>query len=179
MHSLNTAVTALGFEHVRVLAVSPPSFYVYSALIMILDYIAEGASKEFDVMDANRVKRKVFLDVIGILKDTPALNAAIDFMGHTALACCYLCGFSKQPTTYNTIRFPISTHIIAVAAAQSSETNHKAIKDCSPTGSVLRSLGIKKQKAAGIIFCFIFIKAQRSELYVSVYIAFLSDIRST
>lgn len=124
----------------------------------ILDDLIEGASKGFDVMDADGVNRKVFLDVVGILGDTPALNASLDVMGHTALACCHLCGFRKQPSTCNTSLFTISTHSTAVTAAQRSTAKHQAIFACSPTGSVLRNLDIKETESSRDKFLFHFSK---------------------
>lgn len=43
-----------------------------------------GITDCFMAFDADGMQRRIFLDLVGVLGDTPALKAKLDTLGHTA-----------------------------------------------------------------------------------------------
>lgn len=54
---------------------------------------------------------RVFLDVVGVIAGTPALNSALDVKGHTANAFCHVCSSNRNIPCEMYSRFlPINQH---------------------------------------------------------------------
>ncbi len=49
--------------------------------------------------DGDGVQRRIFLDLVALLRDNPAINSVLDVLRHTASSCCHLCSFRRQPDT--------------------------------------------------------------------------------
>ncbi len=84
---------------VRVLSLTPPGVKADEILNSIFDDILHGMTTGFEDYDADGRKRRIFLDLVAFLGDTPALNSFLDVLGHTSNACCHLCRFTRGSTT--------------------------------------------------------------------------------
>lgn len=82
---------------VRVLSLTPPGVKGEEILDRILEDILHGSTTGFADYDAEGTKRRIFLDLVGLIGDTPALNHYLDVVGHNALACCHLCSYIRGP----------------------------------------------------------------------------------
>jgi len=80
----------------RVLALAPPKVSPFSVFTALLDDIETGVTTGFDATDPNGIERKVFLDPVAVIGDTPALNYALDVLGHSGNSYCHLCKINKS-----------------------------------------------------------------------------------
>lgn len=80
---------------VRVVTLLPDSVPISVVLDEILKDIKIGMTTGYEDYDANGRKVVIFLDLVGVIGDTPALNEVLDVKGHTAIACCHLCRFRR------------------------------------------------------------------------------------
>ncbi len=81
---------------VRILSLTPPGVKVRDIFKKIEDDIVQGMSEGFLDFDAEGVKRRIFLNLVGYLGDTPAVNGELDTLGHTANAFCLLCRYKRN-----------------------------------------------------------------------------------
>jgi len=47
-------------------------------------------------IDADGQRKRVFLDAVGVVGDTPALDSVLDVKGHKGNAPCHLCNYYKS-----------------------------------------------------------------------------------
>jgi len=80
----------------RVLALAPLKVSPFSVFTALLDDIETGVTTGFDATDPNGIERKVFLDPVAVIGDTPALNYALDVLGHSGNSYCHLCKINKS-----------------------------------------------------------------------------------
>ena len=96
MVSLNlTSEQRSSSEAVRVLSLVPKSIPISLVIDEILSDVKQGMTVGYEDYDANGDKVVIFLDMVGCIGDTPALNQVLDVKGHTAIACCHLCRFRR------------------------------------------------------------------------------------
>jgi len=82
----------------RVITVIPPGMKKGPVLRHLIDKIVEGMTDGVVIYDADNTRRRIFLDMVNILGDTPGLNAFLDFGGHTGNEFCHRCRISKTTT---------------------------------------------------------------------------------
>lgn len=61
----------------------------------LLQDIEIGMKQGYEDYDACGEKVTIFLDLVGCVGDTPAMNGVLDIKGHNAIACCHLCRFRR------------------------------------------------------------------------------------
>ena len=81
------------------ISLTPPGVSGEVVLDSILPDIIQGMAHGFLDIDADGVKRRIFLDLVGFMGDTPAINHFLDILGHTASCCCHLCRFIRGSDT--------------------------------------------------------------------------------
>ncbi len=114
---------------VRVISLSPPGVKISSVLKRIQDDIVTGMTTGFADIDASGTRRRIFLDLVGFLGDTPALNASLDTLGHTATSCCHLCKYSRQSTSLFGSRYTGETHNGLKRAAEQIPVFFNTVRD--------------------------------------------------
>ncbi len=90
---------------IRIISLTPPGVKSDTVLRAITQDITEGMTDGFLDIDAEGNKRRIFLDLVGFIGDTPALNSFLDVLGHNAIACCHLCRYVRQSSTMVGSRF--------------------------------------------------------------------------
>lgn len=83
---------------VRIPAIVPLGASTVPVLRRLLHTVAHGMSEGRVVVRAEGVRRRVSIDLVGIIADTPALNRILDGVGHRGRACCHLCTFDHRET---------------------------------------------------------------------------------
>jgi len=94
--------TRYALDTTRILALSPPNVSPYSFFPDIMADIVQGTTTGYLKTDAEGVVRRVFIDLVGIVGDTPAINYTIDVAGAGATAYCHLCTTSRRSRDGNT-----------------------------------------------------------------------------
>ncbi len=61
--------------------------------------LVRGFTEGFVYMDADGTRRRIFLDLVGVVGDAPPVNEVLDVLGHTGNACCHLCHFVRHSET--------------------------------------------------------------------------------
>lgn len=90
---------------VRVCAASPPDVKVDALFDRLADEIGKGGAEGFLEFDARGTRRRIFLDLLGFVGDTPALNDCLDVRGHCAKAPCHQCRFRRKSSDVATSRY--------------------------------------------------------------------------
>jgi len=136
----------------RVVTLTSPDVSPYSVFKALNEDLRIGITTGFVGTDANGVRRRVFLDLVGILGDTPAINYALDVLGHTASAFCHCC-IATKPTKPNGREEPYDATFprskFASIPRHGTTTcvtrfafRHRAIADSSAPTTQTKSLGI-------------------------------------
>jgi len=81
----------------RILALTPPGVSAEQVLSRIKNDLITGTVEGFDGRDPSGRKVRIFLDLVGLIGDTPGLNRLVDCRGHNALAHCHLCRHLTGP----------------------------------------------------------------------------------
>lgn len=105
----------------------------------------------FEDFDAEGQKRKIFLDVVGFLGDTPALNGSLDVLGHTSTACCHLCKFTRGSQSELGSRYARSGCNGSITAFKRSFYQHTAVRDSSAESEAFRLLGMKPSRETDVL----------------------------
>jgi len=80
----------------RIITVIPPGVERGLIIREIVDELVACAKVGKDAIDADGNRRKIFVDVVNVLGDTPGLNTFLDFGGHSGDAFCHKCNISKS-----------------------------------------------------------------------------------
>ncbi len=128
---------------VRILSLIPPGVKTADILPRILPDIIEGMTNGYMDVDGDGNRRRIFLDLVGCLGDTPALNSVLDVLGHTAAACCHLCRFSRASSTFVGSRYSGSGTNSVLASYRRGFLEHAALHDCNATRETCRLLGVR------------------------------------
>ncbi len=131
---------------VRIVSVTPPGVKSDVVLERLKDDIIRGMTDGFVDIDANGEKRRIFLDLVGFIGDTPALNAALDVLGHNSTSCCHLCRYSRRSSTLVGSRYTACTSHGNVSGLARGYHQHRAVRDCSPGPEPCRLLGMKHEE---------------------------------
>ena len=140
---------------VRVLSLLPKGIPTEIVLDELVDDIRRGMIEGFEDYDALGEKTTIFLDLVGCIGDTPALNGLLDVKGHNAIACCHLCRFrrlqnqeieigkGKQSMKIHNPRYMGTYPHGGVVFASRSIEVHKAIHSAGIGDDIAKRLGIK------------------------------------
>ncbi len=130
---------------VRVLSLAPPGACADEILKSIFDDVLHGLTRGFVDYDADGRKRRIFLDLVGFLGDTPALNSFLDVLGHTSTACCHLCRYVRGSSTLIGSRYTAGHSHGMISHAMRTYFQHAAVRDCAAQAETCRILGMKAQ----------------------------------
>ncbi len=134
---------------VRVICLTPPGVKTSPVLKLIEDDLVQGVTEGFVDVDADGVRRRIFLDLVGVLGDTPALNEVLDVLGHTSNACCHLCRFVRHSATLVGSRYADTISYGLQTQSGRSFWVHRALRDCYAREETCRLLGLKDTTPTG------------------------------
>ncbi len=72
------------------------------------------------------IRRRVFIEVIGAIGDTLAIENALNLKGHTSISCCLLCTFRRKPLK------TICLHIFNISIIASNLSYIARERECNP-----------------------------------------------
>ncbi len=124
---------------VRILSLTPPGVNIGAVFSRVQNDIIIGMTEGF--LDGER--RRIFLDLVGFTGDTPARNAELDVMGHTATAFCHLCRVSRQSASLIGSRYVRKGVTGSAHGFSRGFYQHCGVRDCFATGETCRLLGMK------------------------------------
>jgi len=138
---LNFGVHAhISTDSTRIVSLTSDDVTPYSIHEAIRADVEVGTTTGFPAFDANGNPCRIFLDVVGITGDTPALNYALDIRGLRNICPCHRCIQRAEG-------FPLPFAVIPPAGAETSYTRHsfrhQAINDSNAPEVILREFGIK------------------------------------
>ncbi len=129
---------------VRVVSLTPPGVKAEAAIFSIMDDLKTGMTEGFLDVDATGEKRRIFLDLVGIVGDTPAINAALDVIGHTGSSFCHVCrSVRRSATTIGSRYTSLSSHGMATAHARRFH-QQQAVRDSGARRETCTQLGMKQ-----------------------------------
>ena len=137
----------LSRDIVRVLSVGPPGTSPYEVLSKLENDLKQGATEGFVDFDADGKRRRVFLDCVGIIGDTPALNGGLDVGGHNAQAPCHLCRLHTHSQTNRGSRYSMTPRIGSFSATARSMDRHQAMVDSEADVETLKYHGVQTGSA--------------------------------
>lgn len=127
---------------VRVVSVLPTGASIRDILIRLSEDLEHGASIGHYTVDANGVRRRVFLDLVAISGDTPGIDALLDVKHHSADACCHKCNFEAYTESKLVNGYLRSGVSWSVSACRRTLTRHAAARLMRVPEGVLRHIGI-------------------------------------
>lgn len=129
---------------VRVLCFAPPGVKPDTVLPLIFDDILTGCTTGFVDFDSTGQKRRIFLDLVGFIADTPAANACLDVLGHNAKACCHQCRYYRSSSRR------VGTSVTKTdsdgwkTATRRTQCRHDAIRAAGAGEDTCKRLGITR-----------------------------------
>ncbi len=102
-----------------------------------------GMTTGFNDYDADGKKRRIFLDLVGFIGDTPALNHYLDVLGHTAVSYCHLCRFSRGSKSLLGSRYGSNEAYGMLPNVMRGFFQHMAVRDCGAKAENCRHNGMK------------------------------------
>ncbi len=127
---------------VRIITQTPPGVKIDSVFKNIQNDIVKGMTIGFLDYDAYGNSIRIFLDLVGFIGDTPAINSALDVLGHTGGACCHLCKFFRHSHTIVGSRYAHSLSHGLSAYAHRGVFQHRAVRDSEAKTETCRLLGM-------------------------------------
>ena len=129
----------------RVLAIVPPGVSINEVMKPITKDITEGMTNGHPIIDAEGKKRRIFLDLVGILGDTTGINSLLDVAGHMGIASCHRCSFDKRESSE--LHNPFLDHHGSWCRLSSRRTSHRhrAVRLLNPPAVLMRSVGLKRE----------------------------------
>lgn len=126
----------------RVLALLPPGADPLPPMRALMRSAIRGATEGRVCIDADGVKRRIFIDVVAVISDTPGLNAALDVLGHgNGGACCHKCTFNaKADSLVN--GFAGKTDTWARLSTRRSARRHRCVRAMKTNLTVMRDIGV-------------------------------------
>lgn len=82
--------------HVRIVSLLPPGTSVKDMYAVMLDDILQSAMDGIECVTADGEAILVFIDLVCVLADTPAVQEILDVGGHTSLAACHCCRYQLE-----------------------------------------------------------------------------------
>jgi len=127
----------------RVICAVPPGVSLGEVMRYIIDdYIAQVQTGSI-VVDATGQRRRVFVDIINLVGDTPGMNAFIDVLGSSGRSPCHRCNYRALPRNVLPSRFVGQPGNWCEAASRRSAERHIAIRESQVPNDVYQFLGMK------------------------------------
>jgi len=146
-YSLNMATHGLHLNDILTFALAPPGVDINDALNSFIPEIVKLSTEGVLVTDAFGYQRRFFLDLVGFLADTPAINSTLDVLGHNANACCHLCTFFRGEDKVHGARYCSLKSNAANLSSTRTFSRMKAAREYQPQNERLNILGLKKEAA--------------------------------
>ncbi len=127
---------------VRILSLTPPGVKADTVLKEIAEDVIEGMTEGFVEYDSDRKEIRIFLDLVGFLGDTPAINSVLDVLGRTSSARCHLCAMVRRSDTIVGSLYSREGYYGFTSASCRGFYQHTALRDCGAKSETLRLLGI-------------------------------------
>ncbi len=134
---------------VRVISLTPPGVKSDVVFKIIELDIIMGMTQGFEDIDADGNPIRIFLDLVGFIGDTPALNAALDVIGHTGNAFCHLCRFVRRSSTLVGSRYTRQGFYGLCTHAGRSYYQRIAVRDSGAKTETCRLLGMSPPGTQG------------------------------
>ncbi len=87
-------------------------------------------------------KIRIFLDLVGFIGDTPAINSVLDVLGYTSSSCCHLCKMMRRSNSIVGSRYARRDYHAFSSSVCRGMYQHTAVRDCGANPENLRLLGI-------------------------------------
>jgi len=127
----------------RVVAAIPPGVSQAEVMRHLIDeYIAHVQTGAI-VIDGNGQRRRVFVDIVNLLGDTPGMNAFIDVLGTSGDAPCHRCNYHKLPPGGLESRNVGQLGTWNETASRRSGDRHTAIRQMQVPADAYQRLGMK------------------------------------
>lgn len=128
---LNIAPDRRRSQHdVRVVTLTPPGVKADAVFDRVAEDIKKGGREGFEDYDAEGKPRRIFLDLLGFVGDTPAINDCLDVRGHSANSPCHQCHFQKHAVGVTTSHFAPCNATGAKTASRRTSKRHAAVRSC-------------------------------------------------
>ena len=128
----------------RVISVVPPYTDCTPVFQRFIADIQEAMTQGNSVVSPDGVCRRIFLDPVAVLGDTPGINNILDVSGHEALAYCHRCSFRTGPKEALNNRYINDSAKWLSPAMRRSMTRHSAVALMEPPGEYWKAVGIRK-----------------------------------
>jgi len=127
----------------RIISVTPHNVSQFAVFDAILDDLRTGCTVGFQAVDANGVQRRIFLDLVAVFGDTPALNYSLDVGGHSSHAPCHLCSFRATRINQNLVTYADLPSQGRVTCHTRFTFRHRALRHSASPAHVYKTLGAK------------------------------------
>jgi len=126
----------------RVICAVPPGVSLGEVMRHIIDdYIAQVQVGAI-VVDARGQRRRVFVDIINLVGDTPGMNEFIDVLGSSGRSPCHRCNYRALPRNVLPSRFVGQPGSWCEAASRRSAERHIAIRESQVPAEAYTFLGM-------------------------------------
>jgi len=128
----------------RIIAAVPPGVSPFKIYETLHKDIIDGRTKGFLVRNAVGEEIVLFMDLVGFFADTPALNGALDFGGHSATTNCHLCRLVPKSSTALGSLYANTVAFGSITGSRRFWRKHQAVRDSDPSLPTLQHLGFKQ-----------------------------------
>jgi len=127
----------------RIISLTPPGQSTCKVITTIVDDIIDGIVNGIKTIDSTGNPVVVFLDLVCLIADYPAVSPAIDTRGHMANAPCTVCSFHRQRGCYDSDHGYTSFANWQNPSFSRSVERTTILRSSSPSEQQLLSLGMK------------------------------------
>ena len=85
----------------RIISLTPPGHSTCEVICIIVDDLIEGIVNGITAINPEGEEVFVFLDLVCLIADYPAVSPVIDTRGHMANAPCTVCTFTRQKDAFD------------------------------------------------------------------------------
>ncbi len=125
---------------------SHPSAKTKDLLNCLIEDLTKGCSEGFWCRDAFSYKRRIFIDVVGVTRDTLGINETLNVQGHTGNVCSQLCTFNVTKRG-DELRYCGTTKHSGKTEYRRNYGNMETILHCSENESILKDCGLTSDKS--------------------------------
>ncbi len=133
---------------VRIPSVTPPGVKNEAVFDKIKADITQGITEGFVDIDANGETRRIFLDLVCFVGDTPAINSALDVLVHNATDYCHVCRFRRGSSALVGSKYTAQLHHGSITSQSRGYYQHMAVRDSAAQTETCRLLGMKPHSAS-------------------------------
>ena len=84
---------------IRILAIVPPNNSIAGVISFLFEDVTKFVTIPKHVTTPDGIVRRVFIEIVGLVVDTPALNSVLDVSVHNAIHSCHQCRFARHVET--------------------------------------------------------------------------------